>query len=104
MGKKEKIIEMINLLSIGLRHKIGGIVNNNEIYSAKYARDGEILIKEAQKISLTLNFNIYEKSKIKVELTNKLRKELEKKDFLDDKKYNFVDSEIDKVLREFGIC
>jgi hypothetical protein len=99
MGKKRIIQELTNLLAKSLRHKIGGIVNKNEIYSQKYAKDAEILLKEAQKISLRENWNSRDKIEIKRELEKKLMKELEEKTFLDESKFNLASSEIIEVLR-----
>ena len=103
MGKKETIHKLTTLLAIALRHKIGSIVNKDEIYASKYAKDADVLIKEAQKIVITLNLNIYDKPKLKSELKKKLNDELEKKDFLDDGKYEFIDEEIEKVLKELEV-
>lgn len=60
------------------------------------------MIKEAKKISFSLNLNIYDKSNLKNELRKKLRDELEKKDFLDNKKFDYVEEEINNILKEFG--
>ncbi len=103
MNKRKIISEMTNILASALRHKIGSIVNQNEIYAQKYAKDAETLIKEAQKIVFKVNWNYNDKKIIKEELKNKLRKELEKKDFLDIKKFELVDEEIDKVLILLGL-
>ena len=103
MGKKENIKEMINILAIALRHKIGGIVNKDQIYSSRYAKDAQILIREAEKISLSLNLNDYDKSTIRIGLKKKLKIELEKKDFLDYKKFDYMDDEIEIVLKDLGL-
>lgn len=94
---------MTNILASALRHKIGSIVNQNEIYAQKYAKDAETLIKEAQKIVFKGNWNYNDKKIIKEELKNKLRKELEKKDFLDIKKFDLMDEEIERVLILLGL-
>ncbi len=99
MNKRKTISEITNILASALRHKIGSIVNQNEIYAQKYAKDAEILIKEAQKVVVKGNWNYNDKKIIKEELKKKLRKELEKKDFLDIKKFEVMDEEIEKILR-----
>lgn len=99
MSKKRAIHELTNLLAIALRHKIGSIVNPDEVYAQKYAKDAEILMKEAGKIALRENWNNDDKIKIKEELRRKLKLELEKRDFLDNKKFELIDSEIDKALK-----
>jgi hypothetical protein len=98
MNKSDVIDELTNLLAIALRHKIGSLVNDKEIYSQKYAKDAEILLKEAEKISLKLNWNPEDKTKIKEILKRKLKEELEKKDFLSYKKFDLMDEEIEKAL------
>ncbi len=98
MGKTSIIHELTNLLAKALRHKIGSIVNINEIYAQKYAKDAEILMKEALRVPSKENWNNYDLIKIKEELKRKLREELEKKDFLSDKKFEVMDEEINTVL------
>ena len=98
MSKKDTIDELTNLLAISLRHKIGSIVNQNEIYASKYAKDADILMNEARKVALKENWNQYDKLSIKEILHKKLKLELEKKDFLDNKKFEIMDKEIEIVL------
>lgn len=103
MSKKGKIQELVNLLAIALRHKIGSMVNPDEIYAQKYAKDAELLMKEALKVSIGINWNIQDKAKIKEGLKKKLKLELESKDFLDNKKFELMDEEIGKALKILGI-
>ncbi len=103
MGKKRIIQEITNLLAVALRHKIGSIVNQNEIYAQRYAKDAEVLINEAKKITFGKNFNNPDKLEIKNKLKFKLQKELQSKDFLNNKKYDFMDSEINSVLSKLGL-
>ena len=98
MSKNQNIHELTNILAIALRHKIGSIVNKDEIYAQKYAKDYEIFLKEAVKISLRENWNEKDKIKIKNELKRKIRDELEKREFIDNKKFDIMDVEIDGLL------
>ncbi|MCX6748175.1 MAG: hypothetical protein NT076_01075 [Candidatus Pacearchaeota archaeon] len=98
MGKKDIIDELTNLLAISLRHKIGSIVNQNEIYASKYAKDADVLMNEAKRDALKENWNQYDKLNIKEILQKKLKLELEKKDFLDSKKFEIMDEEIEIAL------
>ena len=43
MGKNKDICELTNILAKALRHRIGAIVNSDELYAQKYARDADIL-------------------------------------------------------------
>ncbi|MAG47595.1 hypothetical protein CL617_03240 [archaeon] len=103
MGKNKDLEELTNLLSKALRHRIGSIVNENELYADKYAKDAEVLFKEAEKVILRQNWNSYDKTKIKEKLKPKLKKELEQKDFLDNKKFDIMDHEINRTLKEFNL-
>lgn len=103
MGKKSDIEKLTNLMSRALRHKIGSIVNENELYAEKYAKDAEIILKEAEKVINMHGWNNYEKEKIKQILKMKLKKELEEKEFLDNRKFEIMDKEINKVLDDFGL-
>lgn len=98
MNKKDTINELTNILAVALRHRIGSIVNDQEVYAQKYARDSEVLLNEAEKLSLMINWNQYDKIKIKESLKKKLKEELEKKDFLSSKKFEIMDKEIEKAL------
>src|SRR3990167_9400230 len=99
MGKNKDIDELTNLMAKALRHKIGSIVNKDELYASKYAKDAESIMAEAEKVLLRQNWNSYDETRIKEQLRIKLQKELEQKDFLDNKKFEIMDSEIEKALR-----
>jgi len=103
MNKNKLISELTNILAVALRHRIGGIVNFNEVYAQKYSKDAEILMKEAEKISLGKNWNTQDKAKIKRQLKKKLKKELESRDFLDKKKFEIMDEETEKALKSLDL-
>ena|SRR3989344_3367980 len=102
MSKKAQINKITSILSISLRHKIGAIVNSNELYAQKYSRDAEILFKEAEKLVLREKWNNKDKTKIKEQLEKKLKKELGEKTFLDNKKFELISGEIDVAMRVLG--
>src|SRR3989344_7531177 len=101
MGKSKDMQELTNLMTKALRHKIGSIVNKDEFYANKYAKDAEVIMKEAEKVLLRQNWNNYDKVKIRGQLKAKLLKELKQKDFLDNKKFEIMDDEINNALKEF---
>lgn len=103
MGKADDIEQLANLMSRALRHRIGSIVNKDELYSAKYAKDAETIMKEAEKIVNRRSWNSYDKGKIKEKLRKKLGKELLEKDFLDNKKFEIMDEEMKKSLVCLGL-
>lgn len=103
MNKNKAIDELTNILAKALRHKIGSLVNSSEIYAQKYAKDADILLNEAKKVSLKENWNSYDKSMIKEKLKIKLKKELESKDFLDNKKFDLMENEIKEALEKLNL-
>ncbi|MFH1710809.1 MAG: hypothetical protein ABH840_00690 [Nanoarchaeota archaeon] len=103
MSKDKTIEELTNLLAVALRHKIGSIVNSNEIYAQKYSKDAEVLLKEAKKTASSINWNEYDKAKIKERLKVKLNEELRKKDFLDSRKFEIMDEEMENALKELEL-
>lgn len=103
MGKKDDIDQLTNIMSKALRHKIGSIVNENEFYAEKYAKDAENIMKEAERVAEKQNWNRDDKAVIKEKLRKKLHKELEDKDFIDNKKFSVMDEETTKALEEFNL-
>ena len=72
MGKKKDINKLVTFLSLGLVHRIGSIVNLNEIYSEKYKKASEVFLKNAVKISLRYNWNKIDKVEIRELLKKKV--------------------------------
>ena len=103
MGKNKDIEELTNLMSIALRHRIGSIVNKEEIYAQRYAKDAENIMEEAKRIVTKQNWNDYNKKEIRERLRRKLLKELTEKDFLDNKKFEIMDEEMNKALKECNL-
>ena len=103
MGKKSEIDQLTNLMSRALRHKIGSIVNKDDFYAEKYAKDSNNIMKEAEKVLIRWNWNREDKIKIKEKLKRKLFSELKEKDFIDDEKYNLMDKEINRALEKFEL-
>ncbi|MFH1053592.1 MAG: hypothetical protein V1740_04225 [Candidatus Woesearchaeota archaeon] len=103
MGKKDDIEKLTNLMCVALRHRIGSIVNQDELYSPKYAKDADSILKEAEKVVVKQNWNDHDKKIIREKLRKKLKKELIDKDFLDDKKFGIMDREIERALEEFDL-
>lgn len=103
MGKNRDVDHLTNLMAKALRHKIGAIVNKDEIYANKYAKDSENIMKEAKKVLLRHNWDNDDKIEIRRQLRIKLHRELEEKDFLNDEKFDIMDEEMDKALRDFEL-
>jgi thymidylate synthase ThyX len=103
MGKNDTLQQLTNLMSKALRHRIGSIVNKDELYAAKYAKDADVIMREAEKVMIRQHWNAADKARIKALLFVKLKKELADKTFLDDKKFYVMDEEMEKALREFEL-
>jgi hypothetical protein len=103
MGRSKTIEELTNLLALSLRHKIGSIVNNEDIYSKKYADESKILLDNAKRNIFGITFNFYEKKEIANKLRIKLKKELEFKAFLKVEKFEIMEREMNLVLMELGL-
>ena len=103
MGKNKNIEELTNLMSIALRHRIGSMVNKEELYAQRYAKDAENIMEEAKRIVTKQNWNDYNKKEIRERLRRKLLKELTEKDFLDNKKFEIMDEEMNKALKECNL-
>lgn len=104
MGKNKDMDELTNLMSIALRHKIGSIVNNEDLYAQKYAKDADNIMREAGKIAIKQNWDDYDKEEIKEKLKKKLLKELTEKDFLDSRKFEIMDKEMNRALEELNLA
>ena len=103
MGKRSDIKELVTLLSLALIHKIGSLVNPNEIYSEKYRKESDAFLKKAIKISIRQNWNKEDKINIRELLRRKLRSDLEIRDFLDNKKFDLMDKEMDNILESLSL-
>ena len=79
MGKKHDLDEASTLISTALRHKIGSLVNFQEPYADRYAKDSVVLTKEARKVLLRHNWNADDKRELQELVKKKLHKELKEK-------------------------
>lgn len=100
MNKNRVIEELTNLLSRGLRHKIGSIVNAEDLYASKYAKDADSFFQEAEKVSQQVHWNAEDHIKIREILKKKLYDELVKKEFINLRKFEIIDEQIDDILKK----
>lgn len=98
MGKKHDIDELTTLLSKSLRHRIGSLVNSNDFYADRYAKDSEVLFREAEKVVAKRSWNKKDVLEVREILRKKLRKELEGKTFISNKKFDVMEKEMESVL------
>lgn len=103
MNKNKVIEQLSNLLSRGLRHKIGSIVNAQDIYASKYEKESQSLFKQAEEVALDIHWNSDDKKELQTRLKNKLVKELTEKDFLHQRKFEIMDEEIEDILKRLGL-
>ena len=103
MAKKDNINKLTNFLALSLSHKIGSIVNPEDIYSAKYKKESESYFVKAIELSFEENWNHSDKIIIKEKTRKKLRNELTRKTFLNNKKFDIMEQEIDIALRQLDL-
>ena len=103
MSKSGNIDEITTILAGALRHKIGALVGVDELYFKKYMLEFNARLEKAKKIIDTCNFNMFDKQIIKEKIKVKLKKELENRNYIDNKKFDLIDGEIDKVLKELNL-
>ena len=102
MGKKSEIDKLTSIIAGALRHKIGALVGRDEIYAKKYMSEFSARLEMAKKIAKNSNFNSFDRQTIKSKAKYKLKKELEERPYIDDKKYELMDDEIEQVFEEIG--
>lgn len=104
MGKDKDITQIAVILSTALRHKIGAILGSDKEYFRKYQIEFTTHKTRAEKILKNCNFNRYDKEIIKSKLKVNLKKELESRAYIGNEKFEIMDEEIDKVLKELGLA
>ncbi len=103
MNKQKTISELTTFLAYAVSHRIGSIVNKDEIYADKYRKEPEEFMKKAKIISFTQNWNEYDKIIIKEKFRKNVESELTRKNFLNNRKFEIMDEEIDKCLNELNL-
>ncbi len=103
MSKKQEIEKLIKFSVLYLRHKIGSIVNKEEIYSSKYAKEAESFLEQTKKVARTLSLNVHEKEKFKEQLKKDLKLDLENKSFLNSEKFNYIEKEVNSLIKELKL-
>lgn len=103
MGRKHDVDELTTLLSKSLRHSIGAFVNREEFYADRYAKDSDVLLREAEKVVARRSWNKGDISEVRELLRKKLRRELEEKTFIGNKKFDVMADKIEKALNRLGL-
>lgn len=103
MSKEDILDKTVKLLAHAISHKIGSIVNKDSYYAEKYAKEAINFFNLAKRASLEKNWNKDDLIAIEKSLRKKLIEELKEKYFLDNKKFEFVDIEVKKALRELEL-
>ena len=103
MGKRNNIDQLTKFLTYAVVHRIGSIVNNEEIYANKYKKESESFMESAREVFVLENWNIDDKNNIKQKLKKRVYDELLKRNFLDKKKFEIMDAEINKILRDLEL-
>lgn len=103
MGKNDDIRELAKLLSFAVAHRIGQIINPDAIYAEKYQKESRNFVIQAEGINLGKHWNSYDKIIIKKEVRKKTLLELINKEHIADKKFEIMDEEINKILKELEL-
>lgn len=103
MGKNDTINTLVKLLSHALTHKIGALIEKSSTYAEKYYKESINFFNLSRKEAIKENWNEYDKVLIKKELRNILTKELNRKQFIDERKFSLIDKEIEEALKEIGL-
>jgi len=92
------------LLNSGLMRTADASVEfKNFSYAGKYKKEYDTYLQQAKEIAFEENFNYYDKTEIKEKLTKKLRTELEKRDFIDNKKFDLIEGEVNNALSTLNL-
>ena len=84
-------------------HKIGSILNPNSIYTEKYQKEYENFILQAENIKMRENWNTHDKIIIKKKTRKEALFELNNRKYIDNKKFDILDIEVDKALNQLGL-
>ena len=103
MSKSGYIEEIATILATSLSHKIGAILGKDKLYRRKYYIEFIQRKEFAKEKIVSCNLNPQDKQIIKEKIAYRLRKQLEKKEFIGDEKFNLIDSEINELLNELGL-
>ena len=104
MSKTDNIHQIIVLLASALRHKIGAMVGREELYFKKYMLEFDARLEKAVAILNDCNFNKIDKEYIKEKVTEKLKRELKEREYIDNRKFDIMDEEIDSLLLSLGVA
>ena len=103
MGKNSNLKILARFIALGVAHKVGQLINPNSLYAEKYDKESMNFMEQAKDIKQKENWNSYDKEEIRKEVKTETIKELNQRTYLDNKKFDITDSEIDKSLKEIGL-
>lgn len=103
MGKRDNIRELAVFIMQAIAHRIGHIIDPNAIHAEKYRKEVINLMDRAKKVKIREHWNYSDLAAIKIEVKNKLVKELTRREYIDNKKFDIMDEEIEKALKELEL-
>ncbi len=98
MSKRREMKEIVNLMVIALRHKIGAKVDPTAQYAKKYLNEAETAISHAKEIAISLHLNKEDKKELEDGIRKKLQKELETRTYIPQEKFSLMEQEITSAL------
>ena len=78
-------------------------MNKNQVYASKYTHEAAQFLEEAREVARKEHWSGTDKQQIRIELEKKLKRELERRDFLDEKKFEYMNVEISTALKQLEL-
>ncbi|MEK6890315.1 MAG: hypothetical protein AABX35_03950 [Nanoarchaeota archaeon] len=103
MGKKKEIDMLTTFIADALRHRIGALLGLDKKYFRKYIFEYQERMNLAKKVIQKNHFNSYDETIIKEKVIHKLNNELASREYIDNKKFDIMDEEIEKALKELEL-
>ncbi len=103
MGKSDTVQELARLIGLAVAHSIGYILNPSSIYADKYRKEILNFMSLAAKTRDKEHWNVSDLRLIKAKAIEETNYELSRRDYLDLRKFELIDGEIEKMLRELEL-
>ena len=104
MGKRDNLQELARLIGLASAHSIGCNIEPHSLYADKYRKEVMNFMNQAKKANDSEHWNLFDIELIKTKARDEIQYELSKKTHLDERKFGFVDEELNKILKELHIA
>ncbi len=103
MGKRDNIKELAVFITQALAHRIGRIIDENALHAEKYRKETLNFMKLAEQVKMKENWNSSDLILLRETVKNNLERELARRTYIDNRKFDIMGEEIEKVLRELEL-